>query len=199
VIETLTIKGFRGIEALEVPRCGRINVVVGRNGSGKTRLLEAAYALTFRANANVFPRLATLRGVPPELPAGLVADYYADSFATRGHQQAEVAGRIQGLERHTVLRRLAGETAEFSALGPSAGAAAVATIAVFEVETGEPAMKGTEPQVHTHAGYLLSDGRWWLPKSRPINDPDRVLLRTPKRLNGRSRLAQQWSAVEQLA
>lgn len=197
MIENLTIQGFRGIEALEVPRCGRINVVVGRNGSGKTRLLEAAFALMLRANANVFPRLATLRGVPPELPAGLVADCYADSFATRGHQQAQITGRVQGIERRTVLRRLPGETAEVVALGSSTGAA-VATIAVFEVETWEREAPSIEPHVHVHAGYLLADGRWWVPKPRPINDPDAVLLRTPKRLNGISRLAQHWSAVEQL-
>jgi energy-coupling factor transporter ATP-binding protein EcfA2 len=197
VIENLTIKGFRGIEALEVPRCGRINVVVGRNGSGKTRLLEAAYALMLRANSNVFPRLATLRGVPSELPAGLVADYYADSFATRGHQRAEVSGRVEAIERHTVLRRLPGETAEFAPLSPSGGTAAVTTIAVFESETSEHETPGLR-QTHAHSGHLLSDGRWWVPKSRPINEPDRVLLRTPKRLNGISRLAQHWSAIEQL-
>lgn len=196
VIENLTLKGFRGVEALEVPRCGRVNVVVGRNGSGKTRLLEAAYALMLRANANVVPRLATLRGVPPELPTGLVADYYADSFATRGHLQAEVSGRVEGIDRHTVLRRLPGETAEIVPPSQSMGQAAPTTVAVFEVETREASEEG-QRQVHVHSGHLLSDGRWWVPRARPINEPDRVLLRTPKRLNGISRLAQHWSAIEQ--
>lgn len=198
MIENLTIKSFRGIEALEVPRCGRINVVVGRNGSGKTRLLEAVYAFMLRANAHVFPRLATLRGVPTELPAGLVADYYADSFATRGRDQAEVSGRVDGSERHTVLRRLPGESAELVPPSPGAGVAAPTTMAVFEAETTERKSRGGQHQTHAHSGHLLSDGRWWVPKARPINEPDRVLLRTPKRLNGISRLAQHWSAIEQL-
>lgn len=186
MIESLTIQGFRGIEALEVPRCGRINVVVGRNGSGKTRLLEAAFALTFRANAEVFPSLAKLRGVPPELPASLVADYYRDAFATRGRQEAAVEGTVAGVERRVVLRRLPGELAEVTAPGSVA-------LAVFELESRE----GRDSTSYSHHGYVLSDGRWWVPKARPLADGPPVILRTPKRLSHLVWLAQQWSAVEQ--
>lgn len=186
MIESLTIKAFRGIEALEVPRCSRINVVVGRNGSGKTRLLEAAFALMFRANAEVFPSLAKLRGVPPELPASLVADYYRDSFATRGRQEAAVEGRVGGGDRRVLLRRLPGELAEVAAPGATA-------LAVFELESRD----GDDGPPYTHQGYVLTDGRWWVPRARPLSDDPPVILRTPKRLGNLVWLARQWSAVEQ--
>jgi uncharacterized protein len=186
VIENLTIQGFRGIEALEVPRCGRINVVVGRNGSGKSRLLEAAFALMFRANAEVFPSLAKLRGVPPELPASLVADYYRDAFATRGRHEARVEGRISGVARRVVLRSLPGELAEVSAPGSVA-------LAVFELESCD----GDDGTSHGHQGYVMSDGRWWIPRAQPLAGGPPVVLRTPKRLNRLVWLARQWSAVEQ--
>jgi energy-coupling factor transporter ATP-binding protein EcfA2 len=186
VIESLTIKGFRGIEALEVPRCARINVVVGRNGSGKTRLLEAAFSLMFRANAEVFPSLAKLRGVPSELPASLVADYYRDAFATRGRQEASVEGHVGGVDRKVVLRSLPGELADVTAPGSVA-------LAVFELESRE----GNDGVPYSHRGYVLSDGRWWIPRARPLTDGPPVVLRTPKRLSSLVWLARQWSAVEQ--
>ena len=37
----LSIKGFRGIEQLSIPRLGHVNLFVGKNGTGKTTLLEA--------------------------------------------------------------------------------------------------------------------------------------------------------------
>ncbi len=195
MIENLSIKGFRGIEALEVPRCGQINVVVGRNGSGKTRLLEAAFALMFRANAEVFPSLAKLRGVSQELPARLIADNYRDSFATRGQQEARVAGHIAGTRRENVLRSLPGELAELSVPGGgSVGHGASATaLAVFEIQTHESAMSTS----HGHQGYMLSDGRWWVPRASPLVAGAGFLLRTPKRSISSSRLAQQWTAVEE--
>ena len=40
-IPNLTIKNFRGIEELEVPRLGRVTLIVGRNSVGKTTILDA--------------------------------------------------------------------------------------------------------------------------------------------------------------
>ena len=37
----LTIKGFRGIEALSIPRLGRVTLLAGKNSVGKTTVLEA--------------------------------------------------------------------------------------------------------------------------------------------------------------
>jgi energy-coupling factor transporter ATP-binding protein EcfA2 len=40
-LESLTIKRFRGLVDVELPALGRFNVLVGRNNSGKTTILEA--------------------------------------------------------------------------------------------------------------------------------------------------------------
>ena len=40
-IPNLTIKNFRGIDALQIPHLGRVTLVVGKNGIGKTTVLDA--------------------------------------------------------------------------------------------------------------------------------------------------------------
>lgn len=191
MIENLTIKGFRGIEALEVPRCGRINVVVGRNGSGKTRLLEALFAFATRAEVDVIPSLALTRGVPEELPALLRADYYAASFATRGHDSAELTGRVDGIPRTNVLTRISGESLPLAPAG-------IVPVAGFQVRTQEHAPEGSAEHVFSEIGYLLPDQRWWKPQPRPPLTGPRVRLRSTRRSNAIARVAQQWSAVEAL-
>ena len=37
----LTIKGFRGIRELTIPRLGRVNLITGKNNTGKSSILEA--------------------------------------------------------------------------------------------------------------------------------------------------------------
>jgi AAA15 family ATPase/GTPase len=43
MIRSIEIERFRGFESLSIPKCGRVNVIVGDNGSGKTALLEAIF------------------------------------------------------------------------------------------------------------------------------------------------------------
>lgn len=40
-VDTLTISGYRCLQHLEIGRLGRLNLFVGKNGSGKTSVLEA--------------------------------------------------------------------------------------------------------------------------------------------------------------
>ena len=53
----LSIKGFRGIDDLSIPRLGRVTLLAGRNGVGKTTVLEAVRVYAARG------RPAILRGV----------------------------------------------------------------------------------------------------------------------------------------
>ena len=49
----LTIKGFRGIDDLTLPRLGRVTLLVGKNGVGKTTVLEAVEAYAARGRRAV--------------------------------------------------------------------------------------------------------------------------------------------------
>ena len=40
-LPSLSIRAFRGIESLSIPRLGRVTLVAGMNGTGKTTVLDA--------------------------------------------------------------------------------------------------------------------------------------------------------------
>lgn len=52
MLEKLELKNFTGCERLEVTFSPKINIIIGENGTGKTHLLKAAYALC--AGASLF-------------------------------------------------------------------------------------------------------------------------------------------------
>ena len=57
----LVIKGFRGIEDLTISRLGRVNLISGRNGVGKTTLLDAVRVYAARGNYNVLSDILRTR------------------------------------------------------------------------------------------------------------------------------------------
>ena len=44
MLDSLLIKNFRSLEHLEVPKLGRVNLMVGKNNSGKSTVLEIGRA-----------------------------------------------------------------------------------------------------------------------------------------------------------
>lgn len=50
---SLRVSGYRGLKTLEVERLGRVNLVAGRNNSGKTSLLEAVFLLAHGGSSKV--------------------------------------------------------------------------------------------------------------------------------------------------
>ena len=57
----LVIKGFRGIEDLTVSRLGRVNLISGKNGVGKTSLLDAVRVYAARGDYFVLTNLLRTR------------------------------------------------------------------------------------------------------------------------------------------
>ena len=49
-LPSLTIKGFRGINELSISRLGRVTLIAGQNGVGKTTLLDAVRLFAARGN-----------------------------------------------------------------------------------------------------------------------------------------------------
>ncbi len=60
--ESLHIQGFRGLEDVRFDALRRVNLIVGRNNSGKTSLLEAIVCLGQATSPEVLLTLARLRG-----------------------------------------------------------------------------------------------------------------------------------------
>ena len=56
-LPSLSIQGFRGIDKLEIPRLGRVTLFTGKNGVGKTSLLDAVRVYAARARYNVLTKI----------------------------------------------------------------------------------------------------------------------------------------------
>ena len=57
----LVITGFRGIERLSIPRLGRVTLLAGRNGAGKTTVLDAVRVYASRGRSAVLRELLDSR------------------------------------------------------------------------------------------------------------------------------------------
>ena len=57
-LPSLSITGFRGIDALVIPRLGRVTLLAGKNGIGKTTVLEACRVFASRGRYAVLTELA---------------------------------------------------------------------------------------------------------------------------------------------
>ena len=60
-LPNLTISGFRGIDHLSIPRLGRVTLLAGKNGVGKTTVLDAARVYAARGHPIVLTDLLRSR------------------------------------------------------------------------------------------------------------------------------------------
>ena len=84
-LPSLSISGFRGIKHLSIPRLGRVTLLAGRNGLGKTTVLEAVRVYASRARPNALRDLLNRReefattfdeGGDPEVSTDYAALFY---------------------------------------------------------------------------------------------------------------------------
>ena len=61
-LPSLVIKNFRGIDELTIPRLGRVTLLAGKNGVGKTTVLDAVRIWADRGLFNVFDTVLEQRG-----------------------------------------------------------------------------------------------------------------------------------------
>ncbi len=61
MLTSLKIQNFRAFRSLEINDLGAVNLIVGKNNSGKTSLLEAIYLISRGGNASAAFSLQTLR------------------------------------------------------------------------------------------------------------------------------------------
>ena len=62
MLTTISLTGFRALDQVDVPNLGRVNVLVGENGAGKTSLLEAVRLLGARGHPAALLASAVERG-----------------------------------------------------------------------------------------------------------------------------------------
>ena len=54
LLDTLSIRGYRGFSSLDLRGCGRVNLITGANNSGKSTVLEAIRLLVSGGSPSVF-------------------------------------------------------------------------------------------------------------------------------------------------
>ncbi|MXZ09757.1 MAG: AAA family ATPase [Gemmatimonadetes bacterium] len=60
-LQSLSIKGFRGIEELTIDRLGRVTLIAGKNSVGKTTVLDAIQVYAARGHHDILSQLLTSR------------------------------------------------------------------------------------------------------------------------------------------
>ena len=65
MLKRLQIRNFRGFNALEIDQLSGINLIAGKNNSGKTSLLEALFLLSSAGNAQIAVNTNVIRGIEP--------------------------------------------------------------------------------------------------------------------------------------
>ncbi len=63
MLKRLQIRNFRGFNALKIDQLSGINLIVGKNNSGKTSLLEAIFLLSGAGNAQMAINDNVIRGL----------------------------------------------------------------------------------------------------------------------------------------
>lgn len=74
-LASLTIEGFRGFKKLELRKLGHVNLLVGKNGVGKSSVLEAVRLYSSQASFETLGALLSERGDPR-------GPYDPDAFST---------------------------------------------------------------------------------------------------------------------
>ena len=60
-LKSLTIKNFRGIDSLEIPSVGRVTLITGLNGVGKTTVLDAIQVYAARGRVSALTKILSKR------------------------------------------------------------------------------------------------------------------------------------------
>lgn len=106
-LPSLVIKNFRGIDELTIPRLGRVTLLAGKNGVGKTTVLDAVRVYAGRGLLSVLGDVLSKRGdtlLQTDATGGqnTVLDWYA--LFTGRRNSPEIAISIGSLATSDVLR-----------------------------------------------------------------------------------------------
>jgi AAA15 family ATPase/GTPase len=86
MLKSLKIKNFRCFEEFDLPQLGRVNLLVGKNNSGKTSILEAVHILNSSENLKPFSDIIENRGEYYWSEKDGNQDFFEASHFFYGHQ-----------------------------------------------------------------------------------------------------------------
>ncbi|MYC32786.1 MAG: AAA family ATPase [Chloroflexi bacterium] len=94
-LPSLVIKNFRGIDELTIPRLGRVTLLAGKNGVGKTTVLDAVRVWAGRGRLQVLEDVLSQRGdtlntIDRQGEQNTVIDWYALFTDRRSSTEIEV-------------------------------------------------------------------------------------------------------------
>lgn len=115
MFRSLSIKNFRGFREFELAPLGRVNLIGGRNNTGKTAVLEAAFMLIGPSSPETSLRLRVARGFEQ-----IVADteeLWGWLFYAKRFDQAIELATTDDLGRHVLAIRLVEPSSTVLAMG----------------------------------------------------------------------------------
>ncbi|MEB4592903.1 ATP-binding protein [Candidatus Thiothrix sp. Deng01] len=90
MLDSLHIKNFRCFEDLTIPSLGRVNLIVGKNNSGKSTLLETVYLYAKAASPDAIKELVDRRGDSDVADTGLNTIFHDNSEPKSYKERLEV-------------------------------------------------------------------------------------------------------------
>ena len=76
MLKNLNVKNFRGLERLNLDPLGRVNLIAGKNGTGKTAVLESLWILGGPDIPELTVRLGAFRGMHPPSAETIFLDLF---------------------------------------------------------------------------------------------------------------------------
>ena len=87
MLDSLHIKNFRCFEDLTIPSLGRVNLIVGKNNSGKSTLLDAIYLYANSGNVWAIQNILAARNEYPKIDTS----QQLNTYLAQPHNQARMA------------------------------------------------------------------------------------------------------------
>src|SRR5262245_12832212 len=119
MMDNLLIENFRSFRRFEMPKLGRVNLVVGMNNSGKTTILEAIHLLAGGAEIGPMSSILFRRG----------EEYYEDRPNTRTVRYLDVRTLFHGFA--------GGPGSTYSITGLAQGAKTSLNVEIVKTSLGE--------------------------------------------------------------
>ena len=165
MLTNLSIKNFRGIDQLTVDPLKRINLIAGKNGVGKTAVLESLWIFSAPDIPELGVRAGNFRGLPPPSSESLFLDLFKGFDSQR---KIEIIGKAKPASKRRRLTISLRERSTSIARLPR-------QVNTMESARERSTQLQTEGQFEIVLDYVHDDGKkytssaWWIEQT--LNPP----------------------------